>query len=136
MAYYCDTQKQSSGEFTKFIGKQLCRSPFLNKVAGGRPIKKETSTQCLQEHFRKTTLSFFHLFWELFTRIPEVIRTFQERFIFQIIVLFFLFMSGFYTMEPRQVDDPSNRTKQRLYWQSIHVNIYNITKTRNFLSSF
>ena len=41
LAYYCDTQKQSSGEFAKFTGKQLCRSPFLNKAAGGRPIKKE-----------------------------------------------------------------------------------------------
>ena len=46
LAYYCDTQKQSSGEFAKFIGKQLCLSPFLSKVAGGRLIKKETTTQC------------------------------------------------------------------------------------------
>ena len=45
LAYYCDTQKLSPGEFTKFIGKQLYRDPFLNKVAGGRPIKKETPTQ-------------------------------------------------------------------------------------------
>ena len=40
-SYYCDTQKQSSGEFAKCIGKKLCRRPFLNKVAAGRPIKKE-----------------------------------------------------------------------------------------------
>ena len=32
-------------------------------------------------------------------------------FIFQTIGLFLLFMSGFYTMEPRQVDEPSNRMK-------------------------
>ena len=48
VAYYCDTQKQSYGEFAKRIGKQLCRSPFLNKVAGGRPIKKETPTVFLK----------------------------------------------------------------------------------------
>ena len=41
LAYYCNTQKQSSGEFAKFTGKELCRSPFLNKAAGGRPIKNE-----------------------------------------------------------------------------------------------
>ena len=45
LAYYCDTQKQSSGEFAKFIGKQLYLSPFFNKVAGGRSIKKEAPTQ-------------------------------------------------------------------------------------------
>ena len=44
LAYYCDTQKQPSGELAKCIGKQLCGSPFLNKVAGGKPIKKETQT--------------------------------------------------------------------------------------------
>ena len=45
LAYYCDTQKQSSEKFAKFIGKQLCWSPFLNKVAVDRPIKTQTSTQ-------------------------------------------------------------------------------------------
>ena len=44
LAYYCDTQKQSSGEFAKYIGKQLWRSPFLNKIAGSRSIKKGTPT--------------------------------------------------------------------------------------------
>ena len=46
LAYYCDTQKQSSGEFAKLTGEQLCRSPFLNKVADGKPTKKETPTHC------------------------------------------------------------------------------------------
>ena len=45
LACYCDIQKQSPEEFAKFTGKQLCWSLFLNKVAGGKPIKKGTSTQ-------------------------------------------------------------------------------------------
>ena len=48
LAYYCDTQKQSPGEFAKYMGKQLCRSHFLNKIAGDRPIKKETPTEFLR----------------------------------------------------------------------------------------
>ena len=54
-----------SEEFTKCMGKQLYWSPFLNKDAGGRPIKKETPTV----FFKNTSgrllkkLSFFsHLF--------------------------------------------------------------------------
>ena len=66
LAYYCDTQKQSSGEFAKFIGKRLCRSPFLNNVAGGRLIKKEAPTQCylrtlLEDCFENQV--FFHVFF-------------------------------------------------------------------------
>ena len=64
MAYYCDTQRQSSGKFAKFIGKQLCRSAFLNKVSDGRLIKKETPTQCflrtlLGDCFEKKFFSTF-----------------------------------------------------------------------------
>ena len=66
-----------SGESTKFIGKQLCQSPFLNKVVGGRPIKKEIPTQC---YLRTYTLL-------------EIIENFREMFIFQIIGLFLPFMS-------------------------------------------
>ena len=47
LAYYCDTQKQSSEEFAKFIGKQLYWSPFSNKVARARPIKKRDSNTVL-----------------------------------------------------------------------------------------
>ena len=32
LTYYCDTQKQSSGEFAKFVGKQLCWFSFLAKL--------------------------------------------------------------------------------------------------------
>ena len=46
---------------------------------------------------------FFTFFWQFFTRIPEIVGTFWERFIFQIIGLFLLFMSSFYTMEPRHI---------------------------------
>ena len=43
-AYYWDIQKQSSGEFAKFIVKQLCQGLFLKKVTGGRPIKIDSNT--------------------------------------------------------------------------------------------
>ena len=51
----------------------------------------------------------------MFTLITEIIEMFRERFIYQIIELFLQFMSGFYTMKPRHVDESSNRAKQRLY---------------------
>ena len=118
----------------KVIGKQLCRSPFLNKVASGRPVKKETPTQVF---FKNTSgrlhwklRVFFTFFWQFFTRIPEIIGTFGESFIFQIIGLFLVFMSGFYTMKPKHVDQPNNWKKQRIYWQSIHASV-NTTKIRN-----
>ena len=77
---------------------------------------------------------FFSSFiWQFFIRIPEIIGTFRERFIFQIIGLFLPLMSGFYTMKPRHADE-SSRTKQRLYSQR-NANV-NITKIRNFLRSF
>ena len=75
-------------------------------------------------------IKFF--FWQFFTSSLEIIESFQERFIFEIIGLFLLFMFDFYTMKPRHVDEPSNRTKQRL---SIHASV-NVTKIRNFLRSF
>ena len=49
LAYHCDTQKQSSGEFVKCIGKQLFRSPFLNTVASAGRLKKR-----LQKCFLRT----------------------------------------------------------------------------------
>ena len=97
LAYYSDTQKQSSGEFAKFIGKQLCRSPFLSKVAGSRSIKKEAPTQCylrtLPEDCSENWIFFYIFLWHFFTHIPEIVETFRERFIFQITELFLLFMS-------------------------------------------
>ena len=78
---------------------------------------------------------FFKFFWQFFTSILKIFETFRERFIFQITGLFFLFMFGFYTMKPRHVDESSNRTKQRLYWKSIHASV-SITKIGNFLLSF
>ena len=74
-------------------------------------------------------------FLQFFTRISEIIGTFLERFIFEIIGLVLLFMSGYYTMEQRHIDRSSNSTKQRLHLQNIHASV-NITKVRNFLHSF
>ena len=115
LAYHCDTQKQSSGEFVKCIGKQLFRSPFLNTVASAGRLKKRLQKcflRTLPEDYSKFFF-FLHLLWQFFTCIPEIIVIFRERFIFQMIGLFLLLMFGIYTMEPRQVDEPSNRTKQR-----------------------
>ena len=39
------------GNFTKFTGKHLCQSLFFNKVAGLRPIKKETLAQVFSCEF-------------------------------------------------------------------------------------
>ena len=116
LAYHCDTQKQSSGEFVKCIGKQLFRSPFLNTVASAGRLKKRLQKcflRTLPEDYSKFFFFFLHLLWQFFTCIPEIIVIFRERFIFQMIGLFLLLMFGIYTMEPRQVDEPSNRTKQR-----------------------
>ena len=132
--YYCDTQKQSSGEFAKFTGKKLCRSLFFSC----RPIKKETLTQCslrtLPEDCSENQV-FFQVFLAVrYTHLRSNYGTFWERFIFQIIGLLLLFMSGFHTMKPRHADK-YNRTKQRLYWQSNHASV-SITKSRNFSRSF
>ena len=63
---YCDTQTQLSGKFTKFIEKQFCRNNFLNKVAGGRPNKKETQTQCFSRTLPEkwSEKIFFHIFFD------------------------------------------------------------------------
>ena len=73
-------------------------------------------------------LRFF--LWQFLTRIPEKIGTFRENFIFQIIGFFLLFMSGFYTMKPRYVDESSNRKKQQLNWQSIYASPCSFIKKR------
>ena len=58
MAYCCNIQNQSPGEFAKFIGKQLCQSLFFEKVTGGRPMKKR-----LQHSVLKNTSG--RLLWKL-----------------------------------------------------------------------
>ena len=95
----------------------------------------DCSLKTLPEDYSENEVFFSSFFWQFFTSILKIFETFRERFIFQITGLFFLFMFGFYTMKPRHVDESSNRTKQRLYWKSIHASV-NITKIGNFLLSF
>ena len=121
LAYYCDTQKQSSGEFAKCVGKQLCRSYFLNKVAGLKKRLQLCFSRTLLEDCSK--ISFLASLLTVFYKHSKNNCTFRERFIFQIFGLFLLFMSGFYTMEPKQVDEPSIKTKERY-----QVFIQHITK--------
>ena len=131
---YCDTQKQSSGEFVKFIAN-CAGVPFETKLQATGRLKRGSNTVFLRTLPKDCSENFFTFFWQFFTCISEIIETFWERFIFQIIELFLLFMPVFYTMEPRHVDESSNRTKQRLHWQIIHASV-NITQIRNFLCSF
>ena len=63
LAYYCDTQKQSSEEFAKFIGIQLCQSLFFNKV---EDRLKKRLRQCSLR-----TLLELCSFKQFFTRTPE-----------------------------------------------------------------
>ena len=93
LIYHYDTHRESSGEFVKFVGKQPCRSLFFNKVAGR--LKKRIRHGVLEEPFRKTALNIRVFYKQFFTSIPEIIGSFRESFIFQIIGLFLLFMSGF-----------------------------------------
>ena len=128
LAYYCDTQKQLSKESGKFIGKQLCQSPLLNKVAGGRLIEKRLQHSVFEELFRKIALKINFFFTFDFDSS-------KVKLYFSIIGLFLLFKSGFHIIEPRHVDASSNRTKQWLYWQSIHASM-NIMKIRNLIMLF
>ena len=114
LAYYCDTQKQSPGEFAKFAGKQLCRSLFFSKVAVR--LKKR-----LQHCFLRTLPEdcsgkfFFELVLYRYSR--------NNWSFFQVIGLFLLLMSCFWTRKPRHVDEPSKQNEQRLYWQGIHASV-------------
>ena len=83
--YYCDTQKQSSGEFAKFLGKQLCRSLFVSKVAGPRVrlIKKETPIQCSlrtlpEDCCESRCFLILLLLNQFFIGIPEIIGSFSS----------------------------------------------------------
>ena len=78
-------------------------------------------------------LVFSHLYWQFFTRIAKIIVTFREMFIFQMIRLFLLFISGFYTMEPRQIDEPTNRTKQ---WYQVFMQAWTLQKLKTFYALF
>ena len=77
-------QKQSPGgekgvlrNFSKFIRKQLCQSPFFNKVAGIWPatvLKKRVWHRCFPAHFAKFLRTPFiteHLRWLLLQRKKE-----------------------------------------------------------------
>ena len=62
LTYYCNTQKQSSGEFVKFVRKQLCQSLFFSNVAGR--LKKRPRYSVLSEYLRETALDIKAFFFE------------------------------------------------------------------------
>ena len=77
---YSEEVIQKFTKFTKFIGKQPCRTTFLNK--GRRTIKKRLK----QSIFKNTPRRLFwkiifssYFFWQFFTRIPEIIGTFHKK---------------------------------------------------------
>ena len=56
--------------FAEFIGKQLCQSPFFNKVAGLRPetlVRKRLLRRCFPVNFTKILRTSFlqNTFWRL-----------------------------------------------------------------------
>ena len=83
-SYSKSKKKQSSGELAK---SNYSRVPFLTKL---QTDYKRDSNKVL---FKKILEDCF--FKEFFTYIPEIIGTVRKSFIFQIIGLFLLFMSGF-----------------------------------------
>ena len=103
----------------KSLFKQSCRS-----------IEKETPTVFLKNTSRK-------LLWILNFCFELVLYRYSRNnwIFFQVIRLFLLLRSGFKLWRQGMLISPANRTKQRLYWQSIHASV-NIMKIRNFLCSF
>ena len=84
----------------KFKGKQLCRSLFFYKIAG--LLEKRFQHVCFPIIFAKffknnsgRLILDMHFFQAIFTRIPDTFGTFRERFIFEIIRLYLLLMTGF-----------------------------------------
>ena len=72
----------------------------------------------LRTHFLKNTSE------QLLLDIKFLSSDFLQAFIFQIIRLFLMFMSGFQTMKTRQVHECSYRTKQRLHWQWFQASVF------------
>ena len=135
LAYYLRYSQAVVRTICKIFRRTTAPEFFITKLQAD--WKRESDTVLFKNTSGRLLwkLSVFSCFlWQFFTRNPETTGTFRERFIFQIIEFFLLFMSGFYTLKPRHVDE-SSRTKQRLYWQSIHASV-NVTKTKNFLHSF
>ena len=70
-------KKEVLRNFAKFAGKYLCQSLFFNKVAGLRPVKKETLAQVFSCEFCETSKSTSGgCFWRL--RFSSKIRVFLE----------------------------------------------------------
>ena len=49
----CSVKKGVLTNFAKFTGKHLCQSLFFNKVAGLRPVEKETLAHVFPVNFKK-----------------------------------------------------------------------------------
>ena len=125
LTYYCDIQKQSFRKFAKFGGKQLCRGLFFSKIAGG--LKKRLRCRVLSEHFPKNALDI-KFFLEL-----VLYRYSRNNWIFFQVIRLFLHV-WFLNYEAKLIG-PANRTKQRLYWQSIYASV-TLRKLEIFYISF
>ena len=101
LTYYCNTQKKSSGELAKFVGKQLCRSLFFSKVADRL---KKRFRQFFKEHFRKAALDIKFFFELVLCRYSK-----NNWNIFQVIGFFLLLMPSFKIMKPRHVGNSSKQ---------------------------
>ena len=102
LTYYCDTQKQSPGEFAKFAGKQLRRSLFFSKVA---VRLKKRFRHCFLRTLPEDCSGKFFFELVLYSHSRN-----NWNF-FQVIELFLLLMSCFQTMKPRHVDEPSKQNE-------------------------
>ena len=126
--YYCNTQKQSSGELAKFVGKQVYQSLFFSKVVDR--LKKR-----FRHSFFKNTSR--RLLWILSFFFQLVLYRYSRNNwnIFQVIRFFLLLKSSFQTNKSRHVDKSSKQEETAIILTKFHASL-SITKIRNFFGSF
>ena len=91
--------------------KNCAGVPFSTKFQAADRLTRDSNTVFFKNTsgrlLWKKNFFFSHIFWVLYSHLKKVS--------FRIIGLFFLFMSGFCTFEPRHIDKASNKNKQRFY---------------------
>ena len=83
VARRCSVKKGILINFTKFTGKHLCHSLFLNKVSDLNVIKKRFWHRCFPVHFVKFFREPFfieHIRWLLLNRVALTLASFFQRF--------------------------------------------------------
>ena len=79
VARRCSVKKGTLINFTKFTGKHLCHSLFLNKVSDLSVIKKRFWHRCFPVHFVKFFREPFfieHIRWLLLNRVALTLASF------------------------------------------------------------